>query len=88
MTAKEMNQLANDFNQALFDKADADIDHIEIEIEQEAKLGGYYLEYEFIPGYNLVKVKYIKTYLEENGYKVELLQGENYTIIIDWFHSK
>lgn len=48
MNAKEMPDLADELNSNLFNKADSDLDYIEIEILECAKMGNYSLESEFL----------------------------------------
>lgn len=87
MNAKEMLDLADELNSNLFDKADADLDHVEIEILECAKMGNYSLEYEFLPEYDPKKIIYIVRNLEEKGFNVEVIEKESFVLNIDWSRS-
>jgi len=89
MTAEEMKKIADNINQDNLDKADADFDHIEIEILNSANNGNYNLEYSFVPDIDYSVVNEIRNKLIGTGFEVEITKGQNlggecFVLNIDW----
>lgn len=89
MTSDEAKKLADEFNRDNIDKADGDLDHVLIEIQESANKGSYSLEYGFHSSKEFSLVNEIRNQLLKLGYKVELENksdsGQNsISIIIDW----
>jgi hypothetical protein len=89
MTSDEAKKMADEFNRDNIDKADGDLDHVLIEIQESANKGNYNLEYEFHPSKDYSLVNEIRNHLLKLGYKVELEDNNNseensFSINIDW----
>jgi hypothetical protein len=89
MTAEEMKEIADEVNQDNIDKADSDLNHVQIEINESAKKGNYGLDYSFVPDTDFSIVNEIKNRLIADGFDVEISTGENMgkeclELNIDW----
>ena len=88
MTADEAKEMADGVNQEHIDRADGDLDHVQIEISERAARGEYGLEYTFDPSKDYSLVNEIRNQLDEAGFEVEISGGdspsEGYTLEIDW----
>jgi len=89
MTSTEAKETADNVNQHNIDRADADLDHVLIEIQEAAKKGDYGLDYSFVPEKDYSLVNQIRNSLSGLGYEVEIKkETENgqdfYTLEIDW----
>lgn len=89
MTADEIKAIADEVNQEQLDRAEADLDHVQIEIFESAKKGQYDLEYSFVPDTDFSRVNEIRNQLLGLGFEVEIMEGGNlgekcFVINIDW----
>jgi hypothetical protein len=89
MTADQIKAIADEINQEQLDRADADLDHVQIEILESAKKGQYGLDYSFIPDTDFSRVNEIRNQLLGLGFDVEITEGENpgkkcLVLAIDW----
>jgi hypothetical protein len=89
MTAEEIKAIADEINKEQIDRADADLDHVQIEIIESAKKGLYGLDYSFVPDTDFSRVNEIRNHLLGLGFDVEIIEGENlnkncFVLSIDW----
>jgi hypothetical protein len=89
MTAKEIKTIADEVNQDNIDRADSDLDHVQIKILETAKKGFYSLEYLFVSNTDYSRVNEIRNQLTGLGFEVEISIGQNlgddcYVLNIDW----
>jgi hypothetical protein len=89
MTATEIKAIADEVNQENIDRADADLDHVEIEILESAKEGSYSLDYTFVPNTDFSRVNEIRNQLIGLGFDVEITEGvgddkDCLVLEIDW----
>jgi hypothetical protein len=89
MKAEEIKAIADEVNQANLDKAESDINHVQIQILEAAKNGNYGLDYSFIPETDYSVVNEIRNHLLALSFIVEIsdgpkLGGNSYVLTIDW----
>lgn len=89
MTADKIKAIADEINQEQLDRADADLDHVQIEILESAKKGHYSLEYSFVHNMDFSRVNEIRNRLLGLGFEVEITEGQNsgkkcFILNIDW----
>jgi len=89
MTAEEIKAIADEINQEQIDRADDDLDHVQIEILDSAKKGLYDLDYSFVPDTDFSRANEIRNQLLGLGFEVEIIKGENldkncFVLSIDW----
>jgi hypothetical protein len=89
MTASEAKELSDKVNADHIDHADADIDHVFIEIQVATERGDYKLEYTFVKDVDYSLVNEIRNQLSGLGYEINILETKHegkdtYTLDIDW----
>jgi len=89
MTADNIKVIADKVNQEQIDRAESDLNHVQIEISESAKKGHYSLDYSFVPDTDFSRVNEIRNQLLGLGFEVELEEGVNsgnkcLVLSIDW----
>ena len=86
MTSAEAKSIADNVNQAHIDKADGDLNHVLIEVNNSAENGEYNLRYGFHQSKDYSLVNEIRNQFLELGYEASIEDGlnNNYDLIIDW----